>query len=138
MKIAAVTNDGQTISAHFGRAPHYPFVTVDAGQITARQQRDKAGHPHCHGEHDHPHDHRPEYHNGGPERHARMIAAITDCEVVLTRGMGSGMYANLQQTGIRPILTTVANIDEAIAAHLAGHLEDHPERLHQLQDGSRR
>lgn len=130
MKIAAVTDDGQTISAHFGRAPHYLVVTVEAGQITTREQRDKAGHNHCHGEHEHPHDHSHEHHNGGQGHHARMIAAITDCEVVLTRGMGSGMYANLQQAGIRPILTTVANIDEAIAAYLAGHLEDHPERLH--------
>lgn len=133
MKIAAVTDDGQTISAHFGRALHYLVVTVESGQVMAREQRDKAGHHHCHGEHDHPHDHNHEHHNGhagGHERHAQMIAAITDCEIVLARGMGGGMYANLQQAGIRPILTTVASIDEAVAAYLVGDLEDHPERLH--------
>ena len=59
-----------------------------------------------------------------------MIATIADCEVVFGRGMGTGMYHYLQQAGIRPILTTVADIDEAVTAYLEGRLEDHPEQLH--------
>jgi len=59
-----------------------------------------------------------------------MIAVIADCDVVLSRGMGRGMYQNLQQAGIFPILTTVPNIDEAVAAYLQGRLENHPELIH--------
>jgi predicted Fe-Mo cluster-binding NifX family protein len=44
MKIAAVSDDGTTISAHFGRAPFYVVVTVEDGRIVARETRDKMGH----------------------------------------------------------------------------------------------
>jgi len=36
----------------------------------------------------------------------------------------------MQQAGIRPILTDVAEIDAAVLAAAAGTLEDHSERLH--------
>jgi predicted Fe-Mo cluster-binding NifX family protein len=34
MKIAAITDDGRTISQHFGRASHYMVVTIEDGKIT--------------------------------------------------------------------------------------------------------
>ena len=46
MKIALVTEDGQTISQHFGRAAHYLVVTIEDGKIIGRQLRDKLGHTH--------------------------------------------------------------------------------------------
>ena len=46
MKIAAVSEDGVTISQHFGRAPFYVVVTVEDGKIVSREQRDKLGHAH--------------------------------------------------------------------------------------------
>ena len=33
MKIAVITEDGTTISQHFGRAPLYVVVTVEGGKI---------------------------------------------------------------------------------------------------------
>jgi len=44
MKIAAVTEDGTTISQHFGRAPYYLVVTVEDGQIVNKEKEDKVGH----------------------------------------------------------------------------------------------
>jgi predicted Fe-Mo cluster-binding NifX family protein len=44
--------------------------------------------------------------------------------------MGARMYANLQQGYIRPILTRIADIDEAVTAYLEGRLEDYPELIH--------
>ncbi|MDI9547016.1 MAG: NifB/NifX family molybdenum-iron cluster-binding protein [Chloroflexota bacterium] len=138
MKIAAVTDDGKTISAHFGRARAYVVVTVEDGKATERELRSKVGHhdfvhePHEHGEHEHEHEHG-RGHGWGAEaegRHARMFAAIADCDVLLARGMGQGAYAGLQQAGIRPFVTTVEDIDAAVQSYLDGGLEDHPEKLH--------
>ena len=46
MKIAAVSDDGTTISQHFGRAPFYVVVTVEDGRIVgprdARQDGPRA------------------------------------------------------------------------------------------------
>jgi predicted Fe-Mo cluster-binding NifX family protein len=44
MKIAAITENGTTISQHFGRAPYYLVVTVEDGKVVSKEQRDKAGH----------------------------------------------------------------------------------------------
>lgn len=134
MKIAAVSDDGVTISQHFGRAPFYVVVTVEEGRIIGREVREKMGHAHFAGEHhEHHHSAGPHGHGFDPaaqSRHARMIATIADCDVLLARGMGAGAYESLRQAGIRPILTDVARIDDAVQAYLEGRLEDHPERLH--------
>jgi predicted Fe-Mo cluster-binding NifX family protein len=149
MKIAAVTDDGKTISAHFGRARAYLVCTVEGGRVVAEELRDKAGHDtfaasgehgHEHGhDHDHDHDHAHGHgehaggHGTGPgaaARHAAMTEPIRDCALVLARGMGRGAYLALQQAGLEPFVTTEASIADAVRAYLAGELVNHTERLH--------
>jgi len=45
VKIAIVTDDGQSISAHFGRARAYAVITVEDGVVVGREIRPKAA-PH--------------------------------------------------------------------------------------------
>jgi predicted Fe-Mo cluster-binding NifX family protein len=136
MKIAVVTDDGQTISAHFGRAVHYAVLTVEGEAIVARELRDKDSHRDFQqegldGRHEHHDDARGHgFGRHSAEKHQRMFAAITDCEIVLARGMGQGAYNGLQQMGVRPILTDIREVDAAVEAVLDGSIEDHPERLH--------
>jgi predicted Fe-Mo cluster-binding NifX family protein len=59
-----------------------------------------------------------------------MASAISDCQVLLARGMGAGAYESMQEAGIRPVVTDIPTIDAAVAAYLAGTLTDHTERLH--------
>jgi len=134
VKIAAVSEDGVTISQHFGRAPIYVVVTVEGGVILSRESRDKIGHAQFAGDlREGAHEADPRGHGFDPasqSRHARMVIAIADCQVLLSRGMGAGAYESMKQAGIRPIVTDIAGIDEAIQAYLAGTLEDHVENLH--------
>ncbi len=134
MKIAAVSDDGVTISQHFGRALFYVVVSVDGGKIVSHETRNKMGHAQFGGEHeDHAHAADPRGHGFDPaaqDRHTQMLAAIQDCEVLLARGMGAGAYESMKQANIRPVLTDVANIDEAVQEYLAGRLKDHVEKLH--------
>jgi len=132
MKIAAITDDGKTISQHFGRAAHYLVATVEDGQITARELREKLGHSHFSNE-----PHEPETpgqpHGFSPasqDRHTRMAQAITDCQALLCRGMGSGAYYSMQQQGIIPVVTDIVSIDEAVIAYASGQIEDHTDLLH--------
>jgi predicted Fe-Mo cluster-binding NifX family protein len=131
MKIAAVTDDGITISQHFGRASQYAVLTVEKGQIVSRELRDKLGHSHFAGQ-ERAHD-PSQPHGFGPEaqdRHSRMIGAIQDCQVLLARGMGSGARSSLEAAGIHTIVTDVEDIDAAVQGFVAGRLVDHPELLH--------
>jgi predicted Fe-Mo cluster-binding NifX family protein len=132
MKVAAITEDGQTISQHFGRAPYYLVVTIENGTIVNKEMREKLGHDHFANQ---PHD--PQGHDQGhgfgpaaQDRHARMAAAIEDCEALLCRGMGMGAYQSMQARGIRPIVTDIAGIEEAVQAYIEGKIVDHKEKLH--------
>jgi predicted Fe-Mo cluster-binding NifX family protein len=131
VKIALVTDDGHTVSAHFGRATAYAVVTVENGEIVARELRPKVA---PHGTAAAVHDDPPgQPHGTGPgaqSRHDQMAATIADCEVVICRGMGYGAYQRMTSNGIRPIVTDMRDVDEAALACAAGTIVDHPERLH--------
>jgi predicted Fe-Mo cluster-binding NifX family protein len=135
MKIAIVTDDEKTISHHFGRATKYAVVMVEGGSVIAREVRDKAGHKDFQREglHSSSHHHDPRGRGFGShseEKHRRMFAAISDCDVLLARGMGRGAYVGLESSGIRPILTDIPEINTAVQAVIDGSIIDHSEKLH--------
>jgi predicted Fe-Mo cluster-binding NifX family protein len=132
MKIAAVSDDGMTISQHFGRAAYYVVVTIQDNQIVAREQREKMGHAQFGGE-THAKGNDPRGHgfdSASQSRHGRMAGAIADCQVLLARGMGAGAYDSMRAANIRPIVTDIPTIDDAVKAYLDGAIVDHIERLH--------
>jgi predicted Fe-Mo cluster-binding NifX family protein len=135
MKIAVISEDGRTISQHFGRAPYYIVFEISNGKILNREQRDKLGHAHFagethtdHGQHDHAHPHG--FDPAAQSRHAQMANAIADCDTLLAGGMGNGAYESLKAAHIKPIITDIVNIKEAIQAFINGTIVDHQERLH--------
>jgi len=135
MRIAAVSDDGVTISQHFGRAPFYVVLTIENGLVTQRERREKMGHAQFAGEpqNEQAHDADPRGHgfdNAAQSRHARMASAIHDCDALLAGGMGAGAYESFMQAGIRPVVTDINSIDEAVHAYLEGCLTNHTEWLH--------
>jgi len=132
MKIAAITEDGKIISQHFGRASYYLVATVENGQIVSHELRNKLGHahfvdqPHAEEQPGQPHGMGAASHN----KHLRMAESIADCEALLCRGMGMGAYESMKALGIRPVVTDIAAIDEAVTAYVGGNIVDQVERLH--------
>ncbi|MCI0476269.1 MAG: NifB/NifX family molybdenum-iron cluster-binding protein, partial [Anaerolineales bacterium] len=63
-------------------------------------------------------------------RHTRMAEAIADCEALLCGGMGRGAYESMRARNIRPIVTDLVSIDEAVRAFIEGRLTDQIDRLH--------
>ncbi len=132
MKIAAITDDGITISQHFGRAKYYAVLTIENGQIIAREQREKMGHTRFAGE-EHVEENDPRGHGFAPaeqNRHFQMAEAIRDCQFLLARGMGAGAYYSMEQVGIKPVITDIASIDQAALEAAQGVIVDHKEKLH--------
>jgi predicted Fe-Mo cluster-binding NifX family protein len=132
MKIAIITDDGKTVSQHFGRAQYYLVATVENGQITNREMRNKLGHNQFSNE---PHEEeKPGQQHGMDDashnKHLQMSEAITDCEALLCCGMGMGAYESMKVRNIRPMVTDIANIDEAVMAYANGQIIDHVEKLH--------
>ena len=132
LKIAAITDDGNTISQHFGRAAYYLVATIENGQIVQRELRDKLGHVHFANQ-AHPKEHDDQAHgmdSASHNKHMQMAEAIADCEALLCRGMGMGAYQSMQVRGIRPVVTDIAEIEDAVLAYVKGEIVDHIDRLH--------
>jgi predicted Fe-Mo cluster-binding NifX family protein len=131
MKIAVITDDGKTISQHFGRAPYYMVMTIEAGKILNREMREKLGHNQFSGIGTEEHHH--EQHGMDPashDKHAQMAGSISDCEVLICGGMGRGAYESMRLLKIKPVVTEISDIEEAVQAYMDGKLVDHTEMLH--------
>jgi len=132
MKIAVISEDGTTISQHFGRAPLYVVASVEDGKVVNKETREKAGH-HTFGEHAHSETapgERHGYDTASQNKHNMMAQTINDCQVLLAGGMGWGAYDGMKSHGIEAIITDVPNIDEALKLYLDGNLPNLMERLH--------
>ena len=131
MKIAAITDDGKIISAHFGRAEKCAVIEVEDGKVIGQELRDKPGH--AGGGHDHNHDDHHNHggsHHHGQHRFHEKLAVMEDCQVVLCRGMGNPAYDKLVEAGLKPILTDIVDIETAVQAYIAGTITDNPRRRH--------
>jgi predicted Fe-Mo cluster-binding NifX family protein len=132
MKIALITDDGQTISQHFGRASYYLVVTIEDGRVVQREMRDKLGHSHfpsqAHSEQNPNAKHG--FDPGSHSKHTSMAETIADCEALICGGMGAGAYESMRELNIRPVVTDLREIDAAIQAYTDGSLEDRTELLH--------
>ncbi|HSQ76510.1 MAG TPA: NifB/NifX family molybdenum-iron cluster-binding protein [Bacteroidota bacterium] len=139
-KIAFVTDDGKTISAHFGRAQFYEVITLEDKQEVRRERLPKAGHytfgAHEHNAHGqgeegrHAGEHQAGDHQGHVHKHETMTAPIADCAVLVARGMGMGAHQHLAAARITAILTDEQTIDAALEKFKDGTLTDNRRRLH--------
>ena len=135
MKIAIVTDDGTTVSQHFGQARYYVVLTIEEQRVSGREMLDRgdtlpavaehqarqglSGEIDCHGTG-----------TAAAAAHLRMVQPIQDCQVLLARGMGWSARECLLGAGIRPILTDITSLDEAVQAYLDGSILDQVELVH--------
>jgi predicted Fe-Mo cluster-binding NifX family protein len=119
-KIAFPTDDGETISRHFGQASHFKVLTLSDGRLGPSELRDKASHRH--GEHAAAESTHPGQ---------QMVEVVLDCQAVISGGMGAPMLARLEAAGLKVYLTREESIAAAAQAFLAGTLQDDRELVHQ-------
>ena len=132
MKIAAVSDDGATISQHFGRASLYVVVEVEDGQVVGTETRSKLGHRDFAGEDHGSHEpgQRRGFGQGAQARHISMMEVISDCRALLAGGMGWGAHEALQEMGIEAVVTDVGDVQEAARLYAGGELPNLRELLH--------
>lgn len=119
MKIASVTEDGITISNHFGRAPYYRVLIIHEDRVVEAEMRTKPYHGQSEGH----------THTKHQSLHEDMFAPIVDCEILLCGGMGEPAYQNAIAAGLDVVLTG-GDIDAAVLAYLSGHLTSDLRRIH--------
>lgn len=134
MKIAVVTENGQTISQHFGRAPYYAIYTVEEGEVKNMEMRERrTGHfaPGQNEVHEHQHDNSQGHGVGQDDKHDVMAKEIGDCQVLIAGGMGIGAYQRFFENGINVMMTDKSDINEAVKLFSEGNLKNlYQERTH--------
>ncbi len=120
MKVAVVTDDGVTVSPHFGMARHYLVYELVGGSVKGKESRDKAGHVLGGG-----HGHAQEM-----ATHNTMLSNVSDCQVVIARGMGRPMYEAIRSSGKEAFITRIQSADDAVKSLAEGSLDNHTELLH--------
>ena len=127
MKIAVITDDVKTISAHFEHAQYYLVFAAENGKITGQELRLKANDSHST---DEEHGIAQSKLHFSTVTHTSMMGTIIDCDVLLARGMDRAAYDGLRIRNIRPIITAIQDVQTAVDAFLAGDIIDHLERLY--------
>jgi len=117
MKIGVPTNDGKSISEHFGRSAAFLIFETENGQIKSRELRgNDAKHSHAQGTCNH---HAAD---NNPRSHAGILAALDGCEVVICAGMGHRAAEALKGRGTQIVIAAPASAEETVTAYLAGKL----------------
>jgi predicted Fe-Mo cluster-binding NifX family protein len=125
MKIAVVTDDHKTISAHLRGSQYFLVFTIKNGKIIDQEVRPKGNRRKKHLIHAEADDTLPNL----AARHTSIMAAIIDCDVLLAGGMGQKTYDDLRLRSIQPILTDIQDIQAAVSAYLSGNIINRLERL---------
>ncbi len=145
-KIAFVTTNGKTTSQHFGTSRYYEVFTISNGEVTNRELREKPykppkykihskltigmpGDPQWEGE-------KEKYLNDEDTNRAghlnkmEMAEPVNDCDFVVSRGMGFGVFKKFENMGKKPIITDIKHIEDALKAFLDGSIINHTEKMH--------
>lgn len=120
MKIAVPTNDGLTISPHFGRSAGFLVFEVQDGAIKACETRPNQG---CHSHEQGSCSHGAA--DAAQHGHSHLSAALSGCEAVICAGMGGKAAEALRSAGISKIaITEPGPAEAAVMAFVAGELPE--------------
>ena len=120
MKVAVASQDGVSISAHFGCSSCFLVFDVEGGKICDEHVISDAFEGHAEGECE---AERGMHNNGSTVDHADMVAALEGCQVVLCHGMGWRAAEELVRTGINPmVIQGELSPREAVQHYIDGKL----------------
>ena len=119
MKIAFASDDQITIASHFGRTRGFMIYSLEGQKVLDREYRPNTFTGHAVG--------MAETHQG-TDKHRSILDALSDCRVVIARGMGQRIYTDLRNAGITAMITEQQTIETALTYYLEGQLMDHPDR----------
>ena len=107
MKIAVPTKEG-VVDSHFGHCDHYTRLTVNEGKVTMR-------------------DILPSPQGCGCKSGIVHVLSRIGVKVMLAGNIGNGALNVLQSNGIEVIRGCSGNVEELVAAYLAGDVKDNGE-----------
>lgn len=117
MKIAVTSQNRKTVTGHAGKCRKFWIYEIDSSlvlhktllELPLEQSFHESGH-------------------GAPH-------LLDDVNVLISGGMGQSLQFRLKQKGIQAVATPETDPDRAVAAWLAGELEELPAEAHEHEHG---
>jgi predicted Fe-Mo cluster-binding NifX family protein len=123
MKIAIASNEGRSISSHFGRTRGFMIYEIEDNKVKEKQYRENIFTGHARGHH-----HEQGNTHQGIHHHGAILRALSDCQVVISQGMGSRLYEELRSNGIEAFIVNEQDVDKAVNLYLQNNLQNHPDK----------
>ena len=117
MRIAVASDDGTTISSHFGKTRGFVIFDVVDGRVIKRSYIKNTFTGHARGLSGADHS---------VDRHGPILQSLKDCKAVIAHGMGQRIYDDLRSVEIEAFIVNETEADEAIRLYLQKRLKDHP------------
>lgn len=138
LKIAIVTKNGESIVGTFGSSKYFKVYEIENNEIVNEELRevyvDKAE------------DEVPSLiskNSGGgtgkfsltvvdasKDKHMKIAKSISDCQVVIARGMCANAWDSVEQFKMEPIITTNSDFEKTVQEYLNNTLENHKDKIH--------
>jgi predicted Fe-Mo cluster-binding NifX family protein len=117
MRIAVASDDGVGIAAHTGRCRGFVVFEVSGQDATRGEYRPNTFTAHAQDKCTGGHGTTDEHHSHGP-----LVEALNDCRVLITRGLGPRLVADLAARGIEAYVCDAEQADEAAQQYAQGRL----------------
>jgi len=122
VRIAVASDDGARVAQHTGRCAGfvvYEVLDKTAQRLEYRENRFTAhARGECAGESDAAAGHAHHAHHS----HAALVDALADCCVLVTRGLGPRLVADLAARGVDAYVCPVESVDDAATLFARGAL----------------
>ncbi|PNX48374.1 MAG: hypothetical protein BV457_00745 [Thermoplasmata archaeon M9B1D] len=115
MKVAVATDDKVNIANHFGRALGFVIFEIDENKVINQEYRENIG------------KHQEDC---GSCDHDTMINNLSDCQVIISYGMGRRIFADLTKNNIQAVVTDEKTVKDAISKFINNDLRNRLDRLH--------
>ncbi|MFN4326796.1 MAG: NifB/NifX family molybdenum-iron cluster-binding protein [Azonexus sp.] len=112
MHIAVTSQNRHSITGHAGKCRKFWVYDIEQGRVMGKQLLELPLKATLHTQHD------------------ALPEALAGINVLISGGMGAGLYQRLMQQGILPVITVEEDPDQAITAFLANALERFPPHSH--------
>ncbi len=114
------------ISNHFGRSPFFGIYTISDGQVSEEEMRMNTFTHHMKKEQGEGHQnrgHKPENQKHS-HNHRSLVDGLSDCQVVISGGMGKGAINSLSSSGMEIIITDEKESRDAVLKYANGELRN--------------
>lgn len=139
LKIAIVTKNGASIVGTFGSSKYFKVFEIKDNEIVNEDLRevyvDKA-------DEEVPSLISKNNSGGGmnkfsltvvdasKDKHMKIAKSISDCQVVIARGMCANAWDSVEQFNMEPIITTNSDFEQTVHEYLNNTLENHKDKIH--------